>query len=459
MLFLRLFISHMKKLLALASFLLLSTVLMAQEWAWTKTAGGPAVDKVTGVANDPAGNVFITGYFDSTIAFDSTRLVSAGGTDIFIAKYDQDGVLLWAKQVGGQNDDYASSISTDITGNCYITGFFYIQGAISTFGSTTISEAGDADIFISKFNAAGNLLWVRNGGGRDDEASFCITNDISGNCYIAGYFSGTATFGNNKVISQGYSDTYLAKYDAAGNLVWIRTGGGAYQDEAHAVTTDVSGNIYVTGFFTGNAKFGDNNLASAGYFDTDVFLLKYNPSGLLSWARRLGGTGNDFGFGVDVATNGAIFLVGTYKGTKNFQDLVLSEVASSNGFIARFENYGKLSWYKNTEGNSQTQYKKISVDGNGNCFVAGEFNGEIKIGTSTLKSAGRMDACIVKYDSRGTLLYALQGGGEEDDDCNCICVDQAGNCFIAGNFNTVANFGRLRFNGWNLTDVYVSRLK
>ncbi len=95
-------------------FIVLSLCSFSQNWEWTKTAGGPASDKVTGITNDHYGNVFITGYFDSTIAFDSTRLISAGGTDVFIAKYDPDGVLIWAKQVGGQNDDYSSAISTDI---------------------------------------------------------------------------------------------------------------------------------------------------------------------------------------------------------------------------------------------------------------------------------------------------------------------------------------------------------
>ncbi|TND00060.1 MAG: hypothetical protein FD123_4408, partial [Bacteroidetes bacterium] len=425
----------------------------AQEWEWTKTAGGPAMDKVSGIANDQSGNIFVTGYFDST------RLVSAGGTDIFIAKYDADGVLLWAKQVGGQNDDYATAISTDITGNCYITGFFYIQGAVSTFGSTTISEAGDADIFISKFNAGGNLLWVRNGGGRGDDACYSITNDVSGNCYITGFFSGTAIFGNTRVISVGYSDIFVSKYDAGGNLVWIKTGGGSYQDEAYAVTTDAAGNIFVTGFFTGNAGFGGTNLASAGYFDTDVFLLKYNPSGLLVWAKRAGGTGNDMAYGIDVAANGSIFVCGVFRGTKVFGDNVLTQVSGSNGFLARFESYGKFAWAKTTTGESLNEYHKVATDGSGNCYVAGSISGEVKFGTVPLTSTGRKDACIVKYDNKGTLMWALQGGGIEDDESMSISSDAAGNCFVAGEFSQSSTFGRLKFSGWALSDVFISRIK
>ena len=97
---------NMKKVFFSFLFFFLTVLSFSQEWEWTKIAGGPSVDKLTGVATDLTGNVFITGYFDSTIVFDSVRLVSSGGTDVFVAKYDADGVLLWAKQVGGQNDDY-----------------------------------------------------------------------------------------------------------------------------------------------------------------------------------------------------------------------------------------------------------------------------------------------------------------------------------------------------------------
>lgn len=431
----------------------------SQNWEWTKTAGGPTTDKVTGIANDQSGNIFITGFFDSTIAFDSTHLISAGGTDVFVAKYDMDGVLIWAKQVGGQNDDYASGISTDITGNCYITGFFFIQGAVSTFGTTTITQTGDADMFISKFSAAGNMLWVRNGGGRDEDASFGITTDVGGNSYVTGYFSGTALFGSNKVTSKGYSDMFVAKYDAAGNIIWLRTGGGSYQDEAYAITTDVSGNCYVTGHFTGNSTFNTQTLSSAGYFDTDVFLLKYNPSGVLIWAKNSGGTANDMGYGIDVSNNGQIFVAGIFKGTTIFGEHILSRIAASNGFIAKFESNGKLAWSKSTNGTQLNEYRKVSVDAAGNCYVAGTISGDVAIENTTLTSAGGKDACIVKYNSKGNLMWTLQGGGPADDDCMTITTDAGGNCYAGGQFVSNATFGRQNFSGWILQDIFISKIK
>jgi len=450
----------MKKSFSLLLLFFLSVCFsFSQEWEWTKAAGGPAVDKVTGVATDLTGNIFVAGHFDSIITFDSTRLVSAGGTDVFIAKYDADGVLLWAKQVGGQNDDFASAISVDITGNCYITGFFFIQGTSTTFGSTTITEAGDADMFISKFSATGNLLWVRNGGGKNEDASFGIATDAGGNSYVCGYFSGTALFGTTKVTSIGYSDIFVSKYDAAGNLVWIKSCGGAYQDEAYAVSTDVAGNCYVTGYFTGNALFSGTNLASSGYFDTDVFLIKYNPSGLLVWAKRAGGTGNDIGYGINVAKNGSIFIGGVFHGTKSFGDNLLTRTTGSNGFLARFETNGKLTWSRTTNGTALNEYRKVSTDAAGNCYVAGTISGDVLFGSIKITSAGGKDACITKYDAKGSLMWVLQGGGEYDDEGMTISADQAGNCYVGGQFSDEASFGRLKFSGWGSLDIFISRIK
>ena len=449
----------MKKSILFVLLSVLSALAFSQDWDWTKAAGGPAVDKVTGIATDLTGNIFVTGYFDSTIAFDSTQLVSAGGTDVFIAKYDADGVLLWAHQVGGQNDDYVSAISTDITGNCYVTGFFFIQGTITTFGSTTITQAGDADMFVSKFSAAGKLLWVRNGGGKSEDASFGIATDVSGNSYVCGYFSGTALFGTSKVTSLGYSDIFVTKYDAAGNLVWIRTGGGSYQDEAYAISTDVSGNCYVTGYFTGNAVFGGTMLASAGYFDTDVFLLKLNPSGIMSWVKRAGGTANDIGYGIDIANNGQIYVDGVFYGTKSFGETVLTRVTGSNGFLAKFETSGKLAWTKSTNGSGLNEYRKVSVDAMGNSYVAGTLSKDVLFGNIQMTSSGGKDACVAKYDSKGTLMWVLQGGGPLDDEAMTISADPAGNCYVGGEFNTSASFGRLKFSGWGLQDIFISRIK
>ena len=314
-------------------------------------------------------------------------------------------------------------------------------------------------MFISKFTAAGNLLWVRNGGGKGEDAAFGISTDVSGNSYVTGYFSGTSAFGTIKITSSGYSDIFVAKYDAGGNVVWVRSGGGSYQDEAYAVSTDVAGNCYVTGYFTGNSIFSGVPLSSAGYFDTDVILLKYNPSGLLVWAKRAGGTANDIGYGLDVTNNGQVVVCGVYQGTKSFGETILNRIGGSNGFIAKFETNGRMTWVKNTSGDNFSEFRKVTSDGAGNIYVAGSISGEVSLEKTTLTSAGDKDACVAKYDPKGNLLWSLQGGGSDEDGCMSISSDQAGNCYTGGVFNTAASFGKIKVNGWSQQDVFISRIK
>lgn len=436
----------------------LSLVANAQSWMWTKVAGGPTIDKITGIATDLTGDIFVTGYFDSTIVFDNVRLVSAGGTDIFVAKYDVDGILLWAKQVGGLNDDYASSISTDVTGNCYITGFFYIQGTVSSFGNTTITQAGDADIFIGKLSSNGDLLWVRNAGGKNEDEAFAIATDIAGNSYITGYFSGVATFGNTKQTSSGYSDIFLVKYDAAGNLVWVKTGGGAYQDEAYGICMDASGNCYITGYFTGNATFSGKQISSIGYFDTDVFIAKYNPSGILLWVKRAGGTGNDMGYGIAISNKDVLYVCGIFHGTNVFGENSLSRISGSNGFIAKFDIDGNLNWSANTVGASASEFRKAATDSHGDCYVIGTLGANSSIEKIQSINKGGKNICIVKYDSKGTLSWVLQGGDSEDEGV-CITLGAADNCYAGGQFVNNINLGKSQLSGWGMADIFISKIK
>jgi hypothetical protein len=205
--------------------------------------------------------------------------------------------------------------------------------------------------------------------------------------------------------------------------------------------------------------FGGTLLASAGYFDTDVFLLKYNPSGVLVYAKRAGGTGNDIGYGIDIANNGAIFIDGVFHGTKSFGDNILTRVSGSNGFIAKFESSGKMAWSRETNGMGYNEYSKVSTDASGSCYVSGFFSSEVLLGTTKITSNGGKDACIAKYDSKGSLMWVLQGGGTEDDEGMCITTDKAGVCYMAGQFNTAASFGRMKVSGWLLNDIFISRIK
>ena len=247
-------------------------------WLWAKNAGGTSENYGFSIAVDASGNSYVTGVFVGTASFGSTTLESNGYDDIFVAKLNSSGDWLWAKNAGGSDDyDNGWSIAIDASGNSYVTGYF---SGPATFGSTTLTSNGDWDIFVAKLDMRGNLLWAKNAGGTSDDIGYDIAVDASGNSYVTGYFeSTTATFGSTTLTSCGEYDIFIAKLDSRGDWLWAKNAGGTYRDEGDGIAVDASGNSYVTGYFQGsataNATFGNINIYGSGEsLNIDIFVTK-----------------------------------------------------------------------------------------------------------------------------------------------------------------------------------------
>ena len=151
---------------------------------------------------DSAGNSYVTGFFSGTTTFgpgevNETTLTAGGGLTIFVASYDPGGALVWAKRAGGTGLDEGQGIATDGAGNSYATGRF---SGTATFGAgetneTTLTSAGDFDIFVARYDPSGALVWAKRAGGGAGALGWGVATDAAGNIYVTGGFSGTATFG------------------------------------------------------------------------------------------------------------------------------------------------------------------------------------------------------------------------------------------------------------------------
>jgi sugar lactone lactonase YvrE len=178
---------------------------------WAKRAGGTGSNGGRSIAVDSSGNAYITGYFSETALFGATTLTSAGGQDTYIAKADSGGNFLWATRAGGTSHDYGNGIVVDSSGNAYITGEF---SGTSVFGATTLTSAGWDDIFVAKVDSGGNFLWAKRAGGVSSVRGQGIAVDSSGNAYVTGGFSGTAVFGATTLTSAGNWDVFIWKVPA-----------------------------------------------------------------------------------------------------------------------------------------------------------------------------------------------------------------------------------------------------
>ena len=186
--------------------------------------------------------------------------------------------MLWAKSAGGTAYDIGNSVSTDAIGNVFMTGIYY--SPTITFGITTLTNANNvADIFIVKYDASGNVLWAKSAEGTWYDLSYGVCTDVIGNVFITGaFYSPTITFGTTTLTNvNAANDIFIVKYDASGNVLWAKSAGGTGYDEGYAVSTDASGNVFLTGNFgSPNINFGTTTLTNTdttGSF-RDIFIAK-----------------------------------------------------------------------------------------------------------------------------------------------------------------------------------------
>ena len=175
---------------------------------WATQAGGTLDDIGRGVSTLADGSSIVTGFFSGTATFGSTTLTSAGGFDVFVAKVDASGAYAWATQAGGTSADVSYGVSTLADGSSIVTGEF---NATATFGSTTLTSAGSADVFVAKVDASGAYVWATQAGGTSTDIGYGVSTLADGSSIVTGRFSGTATFGSTTLISAGGNDVFVAK--------------------------------------------------------------------------------------------------------------------------------------------------------------------------------------------------------------------------------------------------------
>lgn len=440
------------KILFFITTLLLSSLFAnAQHFEWVQQAGGIFIESGNGIVADASGNIYITGYFGDIATFGNKNLTSAGSSDVFIAKYNAEGQVVWAQRDGGSNIEYGEGIAIDASGNIYITGYFHNT---TTFGSTTLTSAGGIDVFIAKYDANGNILWAKKAGDSEDDLGLAIAADASGNIYITGIFKGTTTFGGTTLKSSGKTDVFIAKIDTNGSFVWARKGGGSGNDFGNAIAVDASGNSYVTGYFQGAATFGSITLTSIGH--QNAFIAKYNADGEVVWAIKDG----YFGCGIKVDASGNVYLTGYFSDT--FGSVALTSAGAADVFIAKYDANGNIIWAQSAGGSLTEVASAIAVDECGNSYVTGYFQGTATFGNTTLTSgAGSLfhELFIAKYDANGNSVWAQQALGHGVRTGHDVAVDASGNVYVTGSFNNISTFGSTTLTSvGNSNDAFIAKI-
>jgi Lectin C-type domain/Beta-propeller repeat len=256
--------------------------------------GTSSNDYADGISTDSNGNIYVTGYTDGLMPGNTHQ----SDFDAFIAKYNADGTQAWVKPLGTSDDDGALGIRTDSSGNSYVTGI--TNGSLP--GNT---HQGDFDAFIAKYNADGTQAWVKQLGTSNYDYASGISTDSSGNSYVTGYTNGSLPGYTN----QGDFDVFIAKYKADGTQAWVKQLGTSYSDVAYSISTDSSGNSYVTGYTNGSLP-GYTNQG-----DFDAFIAKYNADGTQAWVKQFGTSYSDVADGISTDSSGNSYVTGFTHGS------------------------------------------------------------------------------------------------------------------------------------------------
>jgi PKD repeat protein len=436
----------MKQIITLV-LLLFSITAFAQAPDWIgafKIANIPV--QIVSMATDGIGNCYITGKFgNDSIVLGSTVLVNSGSQDIFVAKYDSLGNALWAKSGKGISYDLTESITIDGSGNCYVTGNFYSDSI--TFDNITLYNYNFNvyTFFVVKYDSGGNLVWAKSGEGNGKGNA--VAADSIGDLFFAGRFADTLVFDSIVLISKGTDDLFLVKFDSLGNALWAKNAGGTDSEEPYGLSADKNGNCYMCGRFTSwTISFDSIDLTNTVYPDPDAFIVRYNASGGVDWARSATGDGIEEADKVKCDDYGNSYLAGIYNGTSiSFGSFILPHPVASDYeiFLFKFDSLGNVVWAKRA-GSSKTDFLHgMSVGKNKDCYISGSFNGDsISFDSAILYNSfvntptyNFSDLFLTKYDSSGNVAWVKSASCYYNDTGIDVTSDQNGNYYLAGIFS------------------------
>lgn len=328
---------------------------------WTRQIGTSSIDISVSAAVDGRGNVFITGNTDGSLGGPS-----AGLSDAFVMKFNDRGTLEWTRQIGTNSNEYSNGISADSLGHVYITG--------TTRGNIGGQNFGSDDVFVSKLDGAGNLLWSRQIGTRFRESSDGISADNLGSVYITG-----TSQGNLGGASVGLTDVFISKLDAEGTISWTRRVGSSSLDYSHGISADNLGNVFVAGVLSGNV----DGIAPPSPF----FVSNFDALGNLIWThqRPLWEFGDFTGLSADGLGN--VFVTGyttSREGPPN--------IFNDDAFLAKFDATGNVTWTQQIGTSDDDISYAVSADGLGNVVISGLTRGSL----GGPRSGGE-DAFVAKF--------------------------------------------------------------
>jgi hypothetical protein len=376
------------------------------------------------------------------IDFGTGLLESAGGRDIYLVKCESDGTPIWARLVGGGGYEYPTGLAVDDSGNCVLVGLFGSDTLDFGDGPLINGSPFTYDLFVAKYDPGGSILWSTCAGQTGTDAAQGVAIGDSGTILVAGYFdSPSIDFGTGALANSGFSDFFVVKYLADGTALWAKRAGGTGSEIALGVTADDSGNSYLAGHYDGaTLRIGAIVLPNSG--SNDMFVAKFDPDGDPVWADHVGGSGDDWGRGIAVDDSGNVYLAGDFLSPTLYFDVgSLPNSGSADFAVVKFGPSGAALWGSGGGGEEHDGVNAISTNPGGGCVIAGVFHGTYAaFGEDTLHnthSTGILesDLFVAMLDPDGLTGWARNAAGDGWEFAGAVVPGYSGGWYLAGGYN------------------------
>lgn len=431
----------------------------AQQFDWATSVGALGLDVARDVAVDPQGNFVVIGDFSGTTSIAGTPLSGFGGAEAFVAKFNPQGSLQWAKVISGPAEDRARGLMIDDDGNIYVVGHFTDTVVFHQTENELISSGslGQKDIFVVKYSPTGEVIWQFTGGSRfDDTATGIDWNRWTNKLYISGGFQSRGDFGNGIALSNGDSDAFLLKMDVDGNTFWAKSGGGEGHEVAADVVVDVSSqSVYITGDFYQNATFENTQLEAVG--SSDMFLAKYSEEGEMLWIKSNGGTNVDVATKLGIDLNQKVYVSGYYQLTTVFEMHTATALGYNDVFLAQFNPEGDCMWLKSAGSNALDNALGLAVDWDGTTYQVGMFEEEIYADDLSVEGDD-YDIFIIARKPTGEVKYIKTAGAGSSDFGMAAALGPNNELYITGYYFFFADFDEITIGNAENGDAFVARL-
>jgi len=449
-----------------------SSTIHSQDWKWAKQITGSNNIEVRSSKMDNKKNLVVLGYYQDKITIEEVELDPIGGRDIFIAKYNQTGDLIWIKSAGSNENEDPFGLALDEENNIFIAGGFR---QTANFSDSLIYSVDGQDVFIAKYTPTGDISWVKNvGWGPGGDRAYDIEVGSNNEIFITGIAATYIAFGDSAGGAlndtlwdiDGVRDNFIAKFTNEGKYVWSKQ----FLCKGETLFRDImvnSNDLFISGVLFDTLEIESVNYVSVG--SGDFLLIKMNiTTEMIEWIRKGGGLADDQSNSLIVNDAGDVFSTGYFQGTATFdstsltQSESISSIGSSDIFLCKYNTYGNLLWLRSFGDVDQDVGYGLELNKD-QLLVTGYFTGEIILNNDTIKTigAGNNDVFYAVYDTSGIAMEAISIEGTGDDRGQVVGW-AGGGCYITGYFSSnELHIGQFILTNSNpgLKDVFIAKYK